>query len=146
MPTVLTYNLTGERATRIHMICLRLKLRVRAVSPEEYALPVGALAGMLPPHPTEHSGVFADEMLVFVNFDGAMLNRFLGEIRAARIPGVALKAVLTPTNMYWSSVQLYDEIQKEHEAMQSHRPAHSSRIWLYTTSAARQAARAFRLF
>ena len=118
-PVILMYNLDTPRGSRLRLVCLKLRVRVRAVKPEEYALPVGALAGVLPmpkelPAPKEG---FSDEMLVMANFDGALLNRFLGQIRAEKIPGVALKAVLTPSNAQWDSVTLRGELAKEHEAM-----------------------------
>ena len=86
--------------------------------------PVGALAGMMPRTGAEAAGSFDDEMLVLVNFGSKLLNQFLQELRAAKIPGVALKAVLTPTNAEWNSVRLHEEIRREHEAMRYGGPAH----------------------
>lgn len=125
VPMLLMYNLENEKGVRLRMICLKLKIRARGVKPEEYGQPVGALAGALPPtsSPAPAEG-FSGEMLVFANFSEALLNRYLAELRAARMPGVALKAVLTPTNMHWNSAQLFEELGKEHEAMRYHRPAH----------------------
>ena len=60
-----------------------------------------------------------------VHFGGKLLNQFLQEIRAAHLPGVGLKAVLTPTNMEWSSVRLHDELRREHEAVRYGQAAHS---------------------
>ena len=117
MPTVLTYNLSGERSSRLRLICLRLNLHVRVVSPSEYGLPIGALAGLLPPGGAVPADPFFDEMLVFSGFDSTLLDRFLKAIREEGIPGVALKAVLTPVNMYWNSARLHEEISREHEAM-----------------------------
>lgn len=121
-PLVLTYNLAGDRASQLHLICLKLRLRVRAVSEDTYAEPLAALAGFEPLKGLNTAEeTFHDEMLLFVNFDGAMLNRFLAEIRATRMPGIALKAVLTPTNMHWNSIQLHSELYREHEAMRARR-------------------------
>ena len=117
MPVVLMYNLRGERGAHIRVICLKLRLRVREVRNEETGQPVGALAGLMSPRRDAAPEPFSDEMLVFVNFDRPLLDRFLQELRAAHIPGVALKAVLTPTNMHWSSGQLHAEIAREHEAL-----------------------------
>ncbi|MBE5808484.1 MAG: DUF3783 domain-containing protein [Clostridiales bacterium] len=126
MPVILLYNLHGERGMHIRMIALKLKLRMREVHPDEIGQPVGALAGLLPAHPHAEPTPFDDEMIVFVNFDRALLDRFLQEMRAARLPGVALKAVLTPTNMHWTSGQLHDEISREHEAMRYRNSVHKS--------------------
>ena len=105
-PLVLLYNLDNRNGSRLRLICLKLHIRVRTVAPAE-----------LEP--------FADEMMVMVHFGGKLLNQFLQEIRAAHLPGVGLKAVLTPTNMEWSSVRLHDELRREHEAMRYGQAAHS---------------------
>ena len=66
---------------------------------------------------------FTDEMLVMKDFDGRLLDRFLLEMRRAKIARVALKAVLTPDNITWNSFALHDELQKEHEAMTKEPPS-----------------------
>ena len=66
---------------------------------------------------------FTDEMLVMKDFDGRLLDRFLLEMRRAKIARVALKAVLTPDNITWDSFALHDELQKEHEAMTKEPPS-----------------------
>lgn len=124
MPEILMYNLDNKKGSRLRLLCLKLHIRVRAVSPGEYGEPVGALAGMMPRTGAEAAGSFDDEMLVLVNFGSKLLNQFLQELRAAKIPGVALKAVLTPTNAEWNSVRLHEEIRREHEAMRYGGPAH----------------------
>lgn len=123
-PLLLMYNLENDKGTRIRLLCMKLHIRFRGVDPSEYGQPVGALAGFCPAGPDEPGPGFDDEMLVMVSFDGGLLNRFLQQIRAAHIPPVALKAMLTPTNMTWSSHRLHHEIRSEHEAMQQHRLAH----------------------
>ena len=50
-------------------------------------------------------------------FDQGTLDRFLREFSRNRIERVDLKAVLTPGNVRWSSLELYEEIKKEHEAL-----------------------------
>lgn len=125
-PLVLLYNLDNRNGSRLRLICLKLHIRVRTVAPAELAEPVGALAGLMEPTGAPAEGApFADEMMVMVHFGGKLLNQFLQEIRAAHLPGVGLKAVLTPTNMEWSSVRLHDELRREHEAMRYGQAAHS---------------------
>lgn len=41
----------------------------------------------------------------------------LQAIRAAKLPPVALKAVLTDENKGWNVLELREELQKEHEAL-----------------------------
>ena len=45
-------------------------------------------------------------------------------MRKARL-SVALKAVLTPTNMQWTSIKLHEEIGREHAALRQGRSAHT---------------------
>ena len=119
-PVLLCYNLQGDRSQKIKGLAMRLKVRVRAVAPEEYAQPLAALCGMEPaaqtPAPAEP---FTDEMLVLAHFTPELLNRFLYSFRSAGLPPVALKAMLTETNMRWDSATLHQQLAEEHEAMKN---------------------------
>ena len=144
-PVLLCYNLNGPRARNVHMAAMRLKIRVRNVAKEEYALPLAVLlgAGSADSAPKSDMAVdavcdpqteqasetdnaaqsqrdaqdFSDEMLVMAFVPQGMVNAFLQTMRRAGISPVALKAVLTPTNAGWSSVQLHEELSREHAAM-----------------------------
>ena len=47
-PMVLFYNLENKKGSALRLLCLKLRIRVRAVKSSEYAEPVGALAGLAP--------------------------------------------------------------------------------------------------
>lgn len=117
---VLMYNLNPEKKRRLTIVCMKLKLRVMNVSKEQYAEPIGYLAGVSGMESCgqayEGEG-FSDEMLVFAGFDQRILDSFLREFSKNKIERVALKAMLTPYNAKWNSLQLYEEIKKEHEAL-----------------------------
>ena len=117
-PVLLMYNLSGERARAVSVAAMRLKIRVRRVSPEEYALPLAILCG-LEGETEEGAPVcpFEEEMLVMALFPAGMMNAFLQAMRRAGISPVALKAVLTPTNAAWNSVRLHEELSREREAI-----------------------------
>ena len=117
MSTILAYNLSAERAGRIRTLCAIQKLRLRQVQPEEFGLPVGAVAGVLPQAEAAAVEPFSEEMLVLCQLSEADLERFLLGFRKHGIPPVALKAVLTPTNAAWNARALRDELKKEHAAM-----------------------------
>ena len=66
------------------------------------------------------------EMLVMTHFRPGLLEGMLQGFRAAHIPPVALKAMLTDTNAAWTAPALYAEIAKEHAAMHSGGRAHKA--------------------
>ncbi len=115
---LLCYNLAPEKAQKIRLAAMRLKIRVRPVAKEEYGQTLAALCGMEETTDAAYGGAgFEDEMLVMANFPAAMMNTFLGLFRRMGIAPVALKAILTPTNAQWDSEKLHAEIASEHEAM-----------------------------
>ena len=119
-PQILMYNLDNPRKLKILMICGQLKIKARSVAVSDYAQPIGVLAGLRNRTDAVYSGAgFPEEMLLMVNFSGALLNGFLNAMRQNRLPGIPLKAVLTDTNADWDSVRLHDEILREHIAMHS---------------------------
>ena len=117
-PLVLVYNLDKKKEGALRILCLKLNIRVLSIAPDRYAEPVGVLAGLAAETGTAFTGEpFRDEMLVMVNFGEKLFNALLQGLRTSRI-FIPLKAVLTPTNVQWSSVQLHDELVQEREAMQ----------------------------
>lgn len=119
-PVLLFYNLDNETGRRIKLLCLRLKIKIRMISPEQYNQPLGALFGMegIEPVPETYEGEgFSEEMLVFKGFDNGLLDMFLREYGKARIPRVGLKAVLTEHNIRWDSIALHKELMQEEAAM-----------------------------
>ena len=116
-PLVLAYNLNAASATGIRGLCQRLQIRFRDVAKGEYALPIGALAGIPvsgPAHQSPSQG-FDDPMLVMCHMLSPQLDAFLQGMREGGVPRVALKAILTPFNVAWSSIRLHDELVKERD-------------------------------
>ena len=125
IPQVLLYNLDNPKGAKIRRMCLPLKIRARLVPAEAYGLPLGALAdGAEPENPYTGEG-FSDELLLLVNFTGPLLDQFLQGFRRNKIPPVALKAVLTPTNQDWTSADLRAELARERQAIQEGQAAHT---------------------
>lgn len=123
-PTVLCCNLSGPKAAKIKMSAVKLGLRIRTVSPNEFTLPLGRLLGLseyAEAAPLE-GAPFTQEMLIFHELTEPQLDAFLAEIR--RAGGVRLKAVVTPTNAAWCISALYHELEAEHAAIQQQRQAH----------------------
>lgn len=119
-PLVLTYNLDATAAAKLDDVCKRQGVRIRAVALYEYALPVGALAGIPVSKQPEANPVmgFSDPMLVMCHMLSPQLDAFLQGLRDGGVPRVALKAILTPFNVAWSSIQLHDELVKERDEVE----------------------------
>ena len=117
--TVLLYNPDGpERLKRIRSYLERNHIRLILVRPEDYGKPIGALLGLIETDPKQdlHLGsAFPEEMLVMFAFQGTMMRDFLQFFREAEMPSISRKAVVTPTNVFWNSVQLYEELSREAE-------------------------------
>ena len=116
-PLLLTYNLNSLTAEGVKALCRRQGIRFREVAPAEYALPIGALAGI----PVAAGGMpsadaFDEPMLVMCHMLSDQLDAFLAALREAGLR-VPLKAVLTPSNVAWNSAALYAELSREHAEM-----------------------------
>lgn len=120
MEEVLLYNLDNEKGKRIKELCTLLRIRFKSVSCKDYLEPIGAIAGI---KGVEKKNIpfdgqaFTDEMIVFKNFSDKVLEDFLSRYRRAGIEKVNLKAGLTPYNITWNSLQLRDELMREHEEL-----------------------------
>lgn len=113
--TVLLYNVAPQKRVALTALCRELALTARVVSPEEQNQPAGAILGFLPKAPAMPE-TLPGEMLVMAWLEQAQFNALLAGMRKRGI-SVALKAMLTPTNMLWPAPQLYRELSQEHEAM-----------------------------
>lgn len=119
-PMLLAFNLDQKTAFALSELCRWQQIRYRAVTALEYALPIGALAG-IPVQgnsPGTPSGSFSEPMLVMCHMLRGQLDAFLLGMRESNIPRIDLKAVLTPVNLTWNARQLRDELAREHEAVQ----------------------------
>ncbi|WP_138304042.1 MULTISPECIES: DUF3783 domain-containing protein [Eubacteriales] len=119
--SVLLYNFTDKaRTDKVKFIFVLMGIKIRSVAKEDYLQTIGALSGVTRIERTEevYEGEgFEEEMLVICNLTDAQMNQMLAYFRKEGIQ-IALKAALTPTNMNWSSVELHDELVREHEAVQ----------------------------
>lgn len=117
---VLLYHFSQDRLQGIRRSLLPLRVLAREVSPEDYAQPIGALVEAEGFQRTEAAAAetFDEEMLVMYGFNSADLDIFLKMLRKNGVGRIALKAVVTKTNIHWSSTELYRAVRADHEAMQ----------------------------
>ena len=114
--TILMYNCSGPEFSKLRQIFAMLRLRMRPVEPERYHIPLEELAAGKG-EPGEPAQPVGESMLVFCGMGQALLNQVLAVIRAAQLPPIPLKAVLTPDNRQWTTLQLYEELLREREAI-----------------------------
>ena len=116
-PTILTFNLNESRLAKLRFLCMKLGVLVKDVPAADFAQSIGALCGLSEPVEATQTELFAEEMIVFCHMDNAMVSRFLQTAKQMRFAPVALKAILTPTNVAWTPVQLCEELKQERSAV-----------------------------
>lgn len=116
--TMLLYHISdSDRMKKLKKICISLKIRIRQVKKEEYLRPIFQLLGN---KAMTQSQIYCGEEL-----SGEMLvmavdhERIDDVLDAMKKEGISIpyKAVVTPDNGWWNSLQLFQELQREHKAM-----------------------------
>lgn len=118
--SVLLYNMAGTtRGRKIKFILVQLGARIINVEKEEYLKSIGELLKITPPTETvDYEGEgFSEEMLVMEGFTGKQIDELSMRMRKSKMERINLKAVVTETNQFWNSIELYEELKKEHEKM-----------------------------
>ncbi|BFK19227.1 hypothetical protein F230042K4_05180 [Mediterraneibacter glycyrrhizinilyticus] len=125
--TILLFNLTNKQTRRkVELALFPLKLRLRYIPKDQYSQPLGALAGLgdVPPCEARYEGEeLPDTMLVFAGLSDARLNQVLSALRRSKAGIFPYKAILTPTNQFWTAPECFAEISKEHELMHAQAPS-----------------------
>lgn len=117
---ILAYNFAPERLQALRLVCMMLKVQLRAVPRSELLQPLGCLAGAPGVEAVQEAYAgeeAAEEMLVLCGFTRPDLDRLLSAIKKGKLKQVALKAMLTPYNMQWSGLKLQRELAQEHAYM-----------------------------
>lgn len=118
--TVLLYNFDGDRLPKVKRALLPLKFLLKTVSKEDFSQPIGVLAGVkgIEPVNEKYDGDgFDDEMIVMGGFTSAKIDALVRALNKNGIGKIALKAVITPTNVNWNSVELYKAVKADHDEM-----------------------------
>lgn len=114
---ILLFNMNKDRQLSIEKLCRSLSIKSFYVRPDSYSQSLGYLAGIqgFPRTPSTYNGVeLESEMLVFSGMDSELTDRFLQAIKDINLPPISLKAIVTPTNIFWTPVKLYQELKTEH--------------------------------
>ena len=86
----------------------------------EYNKPLGTLLGLDNNNINNNTIDFKDEMIIMYEFNNVQLDALLSLFKINNIK-IPLKAIVTETNINWSSLQIRNELIKEHMYMQKKR-------------------------
>lgn len=117
---ILLYNFDRYRLQNIRKALAPLNVPIKAVSKKEFIYPVGYIAGIdgiLPSSGDLSQESFTEEMLVMCGFGSEKIDLLLALLKQGGVEKIDLKAVITPSNVYWSSIKLYKEVKTDHIAM-----------------------------
>lgn len=123
MTNILIYNLSPKKDSELKMLCRKMNLSAQTVDKTEFSLTLGSLLGFTDNETRREGGDFDDEMLYIAGLQGGMLNLFLDQLRRKKLT-VPLKAVMTQTNLSFTSYELYKELCAEREAIAKGMQAH----------------------
>lgn len=118
---ILTYEMDKRQARQLEALAKEASIRLKPVTPSQYMQTLGFLCGITGMKRTAAAGTypaFEEPMVVFSGIDNDSLDVFLDRCRQEGCLSDCLKAILTPVNVFWNSVQLYEELQKERAALQ----------------------------
>ena len=120
-PQILLYNFMNDmRTLQIRHYLTAMGCDIKEVTAPEFLETLGYLFGIpgFPKNPAFNLGQnFSEEMMVMKDFSGDQIDHFLNFFRTMHLQPVALKAVLTPVTQHWNSIQLFQELKKEHAAL-----------------------------
>lgn len=121
---ILLYNFNTERLSGVRLSAVSVKAITKEIEKSEYGKKLGFLAGIngYEDNDTGRVDDFSEELLIMCGFSGADIETFIKALRKHGVGRVALKAILTDTNIDWTSSELYRAVKQDHEEMLRRRP------------------------
>ncbi len=119
---ILLFNMNKDRQLSIEKLCRSLSIKSSYIKLSSYSQSLGYLAGIqgFPRTPSTFNGAeLESEMLIFSGMDSGLTDRFLQAAKDNHLPPITLKAIVTPTNIFWTPIKLYQELKKEHNSFNS---------------------------
>lgn len=116
-PVVLLYHTPEGVLKRLTPLLRQQGISVRVIRKELYTVPLEILLGLKQPDKIlQNPGIELPEpMLVMHGFSSEGVDSVLKLLRENQIR-IDLKAVTTPTNLSWTALQMFAELQREREA------------------------------
>ena len=121
-PVVLLYHTTEGVLRRLTPLLRQQGISVRVIRKELYTVPLEMLLGLKQPDKIlQNPGIELPEpMLVMHGMSSEGVDAVLKLLRENKIR-IDLKAVTTPTNLSWTALQMFAELQREREAFRKQR-------------------------
>ena len=121
-PVVLLYHTPEGVLKRLTPLLRQQGISVRIIRKELYTVPLEMLLGLKQPDKIlQNPGIELPEpMLVMHGFSSEGVDSVLKLLRENQIR-IDLKAVTTPTNLSWTALQMFAELQREREAFRKQR-------------------------
>ena len=110
----------ATKAAKLKGGLIRMGIRIKNIQADQVGQTVGYLAGYdgYEENSEEESlPVLEEEMLVMKGFSNRRLDELLLNLKKAGVPKIALKAVITESNLDWKFSDLYLELKEEHKTM-----------------------------
>lgn len=116
-PVVLLYQVPELVVNRLKQPLEEKGISVRIILEEMYTVTLDVLLGLRRPGKRlPNCGIpLAEPMLIMHGFPSEQVDMVLQLLRDHRVR-IDLKAVTTPTNLSWTSLQIYAELRREREA------------------------------
>lgn len=119
-PMILYYdNGQPERGRLLEKSVSHMGITCVPITPAHFRQTVGHLAKLKgfpakPQSPLEMPPSITQEVMVICHFPEKKLEELLTAMKQGLVPRVALKAVLTAQNSFWTFAQLFEELYEEH--------------------------------
>lgn len=121
--TILVFNIQEPQVKfALQMLLFPFQIKYKEIKKEDYLNPLGYLADNpeIPGTNLPYTGKeLPAPMLVFAFLDDKKLDQVLAALRQSGLPSFPYKAVLTPTNQHWNPITCFEEIKRDHDAMNS---------------------------
>ncbi len=120
MKLILAFEIKKKLKESLQQVCKEQSIELIDVPMSDYICQLGALARIqgFKKNPIGYRGLpMGDSMIVFSGIDSPSLDKFLDAYKATGAEPIAYKAILTPTNITWTPLQLIEELRKERKAI-----------------------------
>lgn len=115
--TVLLFRLNQDKYAAVRQVCKILGIRILDIARKDYSQKLGSLAQIqgFSKEAKKYDGPeLPAEMLVFSEMNSDQVDAFLAKYKKTGVEPIALKAVVTDQNIFWTADRMQKELLREH--------------------------------